>query len=971
MSPPPEKNKKVSRACNTCRLKRKKCDGLEPCVFCTDTGVECSYSREPRRRGPPSGYLRYTETRVALLETLLGLYIQRSGPQTVPSLHDAVQTLRAESTAHTTQEVWDAYKQCWSDCDAARAVHELAAVFAPFTPAENQSHTAKGLLPPPQAAHNPGPQPPTPTTTMQPPPPPPPRGRSPSPFPATPVALYTNESFERSVMPNDLEQHRQQQQRYSNEPTGHSPIHEQQRYGNEHDHLTDLNDDFNMDTELSMPMPIFLPSPPADPAPAASASSSTASVYPGAYWRTAALASPPPSASAPLPLPPGFSPALAGLPSSFPFSLFTSSSAPFTPTAPAPGSADLPPPHVRAALLGTYLAAVHPALPILSPAQCASAAALEAEGSPMLLLALCAYTARLAPPAVPTRVAADLWYESAASLLASALRRAVVQTDAVQTLLLLALRDHGRARDALAWRGVGAAVRVAVELGLDGSAGGADANSNANGVGISESKGNGSRDARTGESRDGDETWKRGLWGVASMLDLFLSIQLGRAPATAEALRPITLTPANLPSSSVNGATLPSPAPTASPHERAEAEADAELAAHTRALVRIVARVHFCTALGYAVPANSVSSSSSDLDTANINGSGSNGSGSTLRAELVAWHRGLPPRFRVALGGERVPRAVLEAHMLYQVAVGMLARVSTDLNSTPGSSLAIPNPGTSKGGYATSAPSFSGSNGSGGSGNGNGSDAEADDAASTFNVLLDKYRPSLPLAGPPVVWLVFAAARAGLHRAGLGAGATATTGGGKSAHGLGGGGGTARALQTQLYLLNCREALAAMGGTWELARRCARTLERLMEGEASRPQSTAGKRKRGEGDRGAAGDGSGGGGGDAGGVENGGSSKRQREEDAGSGWAEQFGFGAGWGANAELDELGMAVQGGEMWDGDAGLWDMSTGTGAWDEGLWGRSLFGGSQPFINGGGGGGGAGAFGLGLGLFDAAPGG
>jgi hypothetical protein len=274
--------------------------------------------------------------------------------------------------------------------------------------------------------------------------------------------------------------------------------------------------------------------------------------------------------------------------------------------------------------------------------------------------------------------------------------------------------------------------------------------------------------------------------------------------------------------------------------------------------------------------------------------------------------------------------------MLYQVAVGMLARASSPHSNSEGDA----------------SSSSSGRNGYGGSfganvnhnGAGNGStDAEADDAASTFNVLLDKYRPSLPLAGPPVVWLVFAAARAGLQRAPAAA---------KSAHGVGGSmgmGGTARALQTQLYLLNCHEALASMGGTWELARRCARTLERLMEGEAgSRPHSTAGKRKRGDGEAGGSGSGSGSGSEDGRG---GGGGKRLREEGSvGAGWAEQFDFGAGWGA--ELDELGMGVWGAST--NDSGLWD----TGAWDEGLWGRSVLG-------GGGGGG------FGLGLFDVPPGG
>ncbi|KAJ7088701.1 hypothetical protein C8R44DRAFT_751803 [Mycena epipterygia] len=890
---PPEKNKKVSRACNTCRLKRKKCDGLEPCIFCTETKVECSYSREPRRRGPPSGYLRHTETRVALFETLLGLFIQASGPQTTQKLYEVAQTLKAESTTHT-QDVWDAYKQVWSHCDAARAVQELATVFAPFSPADNQTPAQKALLP------SAGKQ-------QQPP-------RSPSPSPATAVFSYTNESFERT-----------------HEPVISSPIHDI-GLANEHEtaiaSMTDLG---THDTPLGpalddLPMPMFLPSPPAD--------SVTPSAYPGAYWRTAALASPSPT-FAPLPLP--MSPTMAGLTNYLTASLGASA-------APTPTPADLPPPHIRAALLATYRAAVHPSLPILSPAQCASLsldANVTSALSPMLLLALCAYTARLAPPAAsPTRVAADLWYESAAALLSSDLRRAAIQTDAVQTLLLLALRDHGRGRDAQAWRGVGAAVRVAQELGLDGDdrmdVGEGNANNRAEGK---------------------DRTWERGLWGVASMMDLFLSIQLGHAPASAEALRPLAPLSLSLPALGSNVNALPSPAlsfsaptptsaatpapPSTDTGDDDDDDPDAALFAHTRALVRIVARIHFCVGLGYGVPSVSSSAPSGPVTPLPAIGRKSSGTGDSvtddahalLAGELVAWHRSLPPRFRVALGGERVPRSVLEAHMLYQVGVGMLARGRD--SSAGGSSVSsgFGNGASSSGSGLFSSFSNGARFGTGSYTGTNTAGASADDAASTFNVLLDKYRPSLALASPHVVWLVFAAARASLAKSGSSTGAN---GGPPQTHGHG----SARALQTQLHLLNCREALAGMGGTWELARRCARTLEHLMD-----DASAGGKRKRED--------------------ENGGEGARKRRDvevagGAFAGWGagEAFDFDAtGWGV--ELDGLdGMSMDMGMGTSGGAGLWE-----GAWDEGLWGRSAFGIGTQF-------GGSGA-GFGLGLFDAPPGG
>ncbi|KAJ7220609.1 hypothetical protein GGX14DRAFT_431440 [Mycena pura] len=823
--PEREKIKKVSRACNTCRLKRKKCDGLEPCIFCTETAVECSYSREPRRRGPPSGYLRYTETRVALLETLLGLYVQKSAPESVQALAEAARTLTAESTTHT-QDVWDAYKEVWTDSEASRVVNELAGVFAPFSPADNQAPTPKALLP-------------SAGRLLPPLPPPPPR--SPSPFATPTLSAYNNESFER------------------HQP-GLSPIHDS------HQSL-----DLPQMDRADLPMPRC---PPADSSVRAS------SRYPRAYWRAAAIASPPPSFET---TPLSRSPTLAGLV-----------------LPPGTGAAqplpDLPPPDVRATFLATYRAAVHPSLPILSPAQAADPAALAA--SPMLLLALCAYTARLEPSAASAyRSAADIWYESASGLLQRALRRAVIGPDAVQTLLLLALRDLGCGHDARAWRGVGAAIRVGVEYGLDRIS-----SRNTTGSGF----GNGAAADKGETSGDTDAAWTRGLWGVAKMLDLFLSIQLGREPGSAEALRPVSLGTGEVsmngsgsrhahasafpspPPYSASSSALPSPSlmsPTttapvsasssSSAQDDAEADSEAALFAHTRALVRIVTRVHFYVRLGYGY----ADDASSSHFPAKTNGA--------LRTELAAWHRSLPARFRVALGGGRVPRAVLEAHMLYQVGLGMLARSS---------------PADVGGRYAHSDSCNDVDT----------EEADADeadaDAASTFNVLLDKYRPSLPGAGPHVVWLVFAAARTGLQRAIASArssGISSTGGNGKGGYALAG---NARALQMQLYLLNCRDALAAMSGTWELAERCARTLEQLMEGDGGADDGAragGAKRKRG--------------------VQEHGARKR---------WQEQCDFGGAWGAGAEPDDEGGTGAG---WSGArTAVWD-----GASDERKAGRSELGG------------------------------
>lgn len=59
--------KRVSRACDRCRVKKDKCDGLKPrCSPCTANNVECSYDPISKKRGLPEGYVRGLEKLWAL-----------------------------------------------------------------------------------------------------------------------------------------------------------------------------------------------------------------------------------------------------------------------------------------------------------------------------------------------------------------------------------------------------------------------------------------------------------------------------------------------------------------------------------------------------------------------------------------------------------------------------------------------------------------------------------------------------------------------------------------------------------------------------------------------------------------------------------------------------------------------------------------------------------------------------------------
>ncbi|KAJ5963183.1 hypothetical protein N7481_013488 [Penicillium waksmanii] len=61
------RRKRVSRACDRCRSKKDKCDGIRPtCSACQATGQSCSYDPHAKKRGLPEGYVRGLEKLWAL-----------------------------------------------------------------------------------------------------------------------------------------------------------------------------------------------------------------------------------------------------------------------------------------------------------------------------------------------------------------------------------------------------------------------------------------------------------------------------------------------------------------------------------------------------------------------------------------------------------------------------------------------------------------------------------------------------------------------------------------------------------------------------------------------------------------------------------------------------------------------------------------------------------------------------------------
>jgi len=131
---------------------------------------------------------------------------------------------------------------------------------------------------------------------------------------------------------------------------------------------------------------------------------------------------------------------------------------------------------------------------------------------------------------------------------------------------------------------------------------------------------------------------RQNIWGVCLILDLFLSLQMGRPPATSDSLK-ISLN------------TIPRSCPL-------DADFDPSPPfAYAVSLCRIISMINFHLHLGYPLPA-APSPPEKLLH---------------FRTELDTWHRSLPVQYRISIG-HQPRREVLEINMLYHVAIIILYR---------------------------------------------------------------------------------------------------------------------------------------------------------------------------------------------------------------------------------------------------------------------------------------------------------
>ncbi|OJJ53302.1 hypothetical protein ASPSYDRAFT_162870 [Aspergillus sydowii CBS 593.65] len=109
--PKAPRRKRVSRACDRCRSKKDKCDGLRPsCSACLASGQTCSYDPHAKKRGLPEGYVRG-------LEKLWALAICN-----IDGFEDTMLSLLG-TTAETVGRR-DRLVSLWTDDGASETLHE-------------------------------------------------------------------------------------------------------------------------------------------------------------------------------------------------------------------------------------------------------------------------------------------------------------------------------------------------------------------------------------------------------------------------------------------------------------------------------------------------------------------------------------------------------------------------------------------------------------------------------------------------------------------------------------------------------------------------------------------------------------------------------------------------------------------------------------------------------------------------------
>ncbi|PWY73205.1 quinic acid utilization activator [Aspergillus sclerotioniger CBS 115572] len=115
------KRQRVSRACDSCRSKKDKCDGIQPvCSTCASLSRPCTYKANPKKRGLPTGYIR-------TLELLWGLVFNKiqGSEEVVRALLKAANIPSHLATMGKEAEGSDTLLSSWKNSIVLREIERL------------------------------------------------------------------------------------------------------------------------------------------------------------------------------------------------------------------------------------------------------------------------------------------------------------------------------------------------------------------------------------------------------------------------------------------------------------------------------------------------------------------------------------------------------------------------------------------------------------------------------------------------------------------------------------------------------------------------------------------------------------------------------------------------------------------------------------------------------------------------------
>ncbi|KAF9433834.1 hypothetical protein BGZ76_008927 [Entomortierella beljakovae] len=108
-----QKRSKITKACDNCRRRRVKCDGVpDGCGGCKAAKTQCVYTTSNTKRGPPKGYVEVIEDRLGKIENMLTSIVKKKksvpknsvNEKAVASSSNSKSTPRPSAQTHSDDE---------------------------------------------------------------------------------------------------------------------------------------------------------------------------------------------------------------------------------------------------------------------------------------------------------------------------------------------------------------------------------------------------------------------------------------------------------------------------------------------------------------------------------------------------------------------------------------------------------------------------------------------------------------------------------------------------------------------------------------------------------------------------------------------------------------------------------------------------------------------------------------------------